>query len=126
MKVKKIFMVILVLFMLSFTVTGCDSGTDLDVNAPSGVDVKSASINDDGTLNCKFTTTKSGTLQFNLEMQAIITPEHNPNLLSGSIQTNRTFSFAKEVEAGQEYDISPQFNVPAGDITWGTLLLRFN
>jgi len=123
--VKQSLMVIIFLFIFTFLVTGCESATDLDVNTPSSVDVTTASINDDGTLNCIFTTTKGGTLQFNLDLQAVITPEDNPNILSGSMQIARTISFEMDVEAGEDYDISPQFNVPSGDITWGTLFLEF-
>jgi hypothetical protein len=126
MRVKLILLMIPVLILLSITFTGCKSGTDLTVDAPPGVDVKSATLNDNGTLNCMFTANRSGTLEFTLDYQATITSKHNPNILIGSINVSQVLSFSIDVEDGQEYNISRQLQLGVrGDMTRGTLLLRF-
>ena len=118
-------MVVAIILTLSLIFLGCGGSTALTVEAPSGVEVESASINSDWTLNCKFYTSRDGNLKFSLDCERVVTSEDNPNIISGSFTMVETLSFTKEVEADNEYDISVQFDSKIGDISWGTLALEF-
>jgi hypothetical protein len=117
--------VVAVLIVAATLIIGCAGGTELSVTAPEEVDVQSAIIRSDGTLISKFSTAKSGTLELTLNLNTRVTPEHNPNLLSGEISISTNTAFSMDVNAGEEYDISPQLNIPGGEITSGTLTFTF-
>ncbi len=117
--------VIAVLIAAATFITGCAGGTELSVIAPEEVDVESATIKSDGTLKSKFSTAKSGTLELTLNLNTRVTPDHNPNLLSGEVSISTNTAFSMDVSAGKEYDISPQLNIPGGEITSGTLTFTF-
>lgn len=113
-----------VLALLTFVI-GCASGIDLSVNAPEEINVQSASIKDNGTLKSKFSTEKGGILELTLNLNARVTPEHSPSVLSGEITISTDSAFSMDVKAGEEYDISPQLNIPGGEITSGSLTFTF-
>lgn len=127
MKARIFWLAIPVAVLISLTVIGCGTETELTVKAPPGVDVKSASIGSGGTLKCSFTSNKSGELRFSLSYKKTMTPENNPAILSGEVELNETVSFTKDVEANKNYDISQQFdNLKGDDISYGTFEINLN
>jgi len=128
-KMGKALIIMIFILALSLTILGCDKGAELTVEAPSSVEVKSASITDDGTLHCKFISSRSGYLIFSLSYEAVLYAKDNPNVIStdedARVISKATISYTKQVEADKEYSISPQLKIRKGDITWGTLVLEY-
>ena len=99
------------------SLSGC-GGTALDVEAPPGVDVRSASVKGDETFTCDLTSDRSGVLNFDLHYFAT----------SENVTQNGVLSFTEQVEAGEASSISEPLS-PLGsvdyDVAWGTLVLDF-
>ena len=125
MKARIFWLAIPVAVLISLTVIGCGGGTKLTVEAPSGVEVESASVGSDGTLKCNLTSNKSGELKFSLSFKKTMTPENNPAIKSGKIEQTGTASFTKDVEANENQDISEQIDMLKGDVSFGTLVIKW-
>ncbi len=96
------------------SLSGCGA-TELTVEAPPGVSVKSASVDDEGLFKCDFTSSVSGELEFSLGYSAA--SEH--------IVDRGVIRFTEEVSAGQAQSILRALPLDYGTIEWGTLVLGF-
>jgi uncharacterized protein YceK len=117
---------IVLLLAVCALAAGCGGGTAVEVDAPAGVEVQTASITSDGVFKCEFQTDESGEIKFDIPYSLTSSPENNPNVISGQATTSGTITVGMAVEAGEDYDIAEQLTSPFAanpDTTWGTVVV---